>query len=391
MNDYLTTGRKAVAYHCLQLASTLTDPVCNAHRKMREIQFAEEIYPGKEKWEYSLMRLMLSIQTAFLSTIGMATGLPGICMRKMGSTLLPDPFVHTQHLSQMPVLDKKRFSLFFGNVAALSSGHVYTNACVSPFSERVERIAKVVDEKKVDVACFCELMDFAGCKSLEQELLKKGFKEFYYTIGANSFVSSGLFVASKYKLADPQFTPFSDYSGRASFSNKGVFSFDVVGSGSERVARVHLTHPQHSEESSHPTKEELAVRQGQFDCIETIVEKSGKGCQIVVGDFNRENQELKDAKWKLRWDEGGCSQEPTWDGDDKCAEWTYQRPSSPQRLDIAMVRKGTGQIKTEIIPVGYDPRRYLSTALSDHKWLKVDVRAWQGFGHKLSSQIWGNC
>jgi len=389
MTSYLTMGRSAVGYGCLEIASLLTDPVCGAHRKMREIQFAEELFPGKEKWEYSLMKLSLSAQTAFFSALGLFTGLPGVCMRKMGSALLPEPFVHTQHVPEVPRLDRKRFSLFFGNVAALTSGHVYTNAGVAPFSERVEKIAQVVDEKKVDVACFCELMDFSGCKSLEKELAKRGFREFYYTIGANAFVSSGLFVASKYKLASPEFTSFSDYSGRACFSNKGVFSFDVVGADESRVARVHVTHPQHSEESSYPTMQELAVRQGQFDCIETIVEKSGKGCQIVVGDFNRENQELKNAKWKLNWDQGGCSEEPTWDGDDKCAEWTLQRASSPQRLDVAMVRKGTGEIKTEIIPVGYDPRKYLSTALSDHKWLKVDVRAWQSFMQKLYTRTWG--
>ena len=375
MHSDLTAFRNRAAYGFFEAASLFTDPVCGAHRRVREFQLAEDLYPGKEPWEYSLMRLSLFVQSSLLAVIGITTGLPGIGFRRAGTALLSEPFVHRQHLLEMPKLESKRFSLFFGNVAALESGHVYTNACVAPFSERVERIAKVVEEKKVDIACFCELMDFSGCQSLEQALLKRGFKEFYYAIGANSFVSSGLFVASKYKIANPLFTPFPADSGRSSFTNKGVFSFDVIGKKEGCVARVHLTHPQHSEESAYPTPRELSIRKEQFDCIETVVEKSGPECQVVIGDFNREAKELQEAKWKLQWDEGKLHKVPTWDGDDQCAKWTQQRASSPQRLDIAMVRKGTGKIKTEIIPVGYDPRQYLSTALSDHKWLKVDVQA----------------
>jgi hypothetical protein len=128
---------------------------------------------------------------------------------------------------------------------------------VTPSSFRLDEIIKKLD---ADVNCLYEVFDVITASYLSKELKKKGYSHFYYNIGANALgVSSGLFVASRYAIADPQFTPFSKttLAGRTKFANKGVFAFSLIekkGAKRKTLARIHATHLSHSEKPDSPTK-----------------------------------------------------------------------------------------------------------------------------------------
>src|SRR5690606_8728250 len=110
-----------------------------------------------------------------------------------------------------------------------------------------------------------ETFDTKSAFLLAEKLKEKGYTHFYFNIGPQALgVSSGIFVASKYEIGQPEFTRFPKETlvGRTKAAAKGIFAFDLKSHG-KSFARIHATHLQHSEECSHPTQEERSGRERQ--------------------------------------------------------------------------------------------------------------------------------
>jgi endonuclease/exonuclease/phosphatase family metal-dependent hydrolase len=213
-------------------------------------------------------------------------------------------------------------------------------------------------------------------------LKRAGYVDFYYNIGASVAVSSGIFVASKVKTDAPRFRAFESSHGVTYFKKKGVFSVNVIDEKTGKVlSRVSATHAQHSEESEFPTTSERRVRQEQLAVAGAEAEREG-GCAVLTGDLNCPSEEFRHQSWAKQFDEGIFPNRATWDGDTFSANMVGQRPSSPLILDHTLVKNGV--VKTTLVQTGFDSKRLLAHALSDHKGLYSRVRV----GGSFINRIW---
>ncbi len=142
--------------------------------------------------------------------------------------------------------DRKRlFTLLTLNICMHHGDQSLIFGGVRSWSERIDRLLMLIESKDADVICLQEVFDRHGGEAL-YEGLKDFYSYFYLDIGPNHFgfnpetmgLSSGLFVASKYPLSEPQFIP---YENDEPHMTRGFFSFKVVHHG-DILGRVITTH-----------------------------------------------------------------------------------------------------------------------------------------------------
>jgi hypothetical protein len=228
-----------------------------------------------------------------------------------------------------------------------------------------------VIEVNADVVCTYEVFDFNVAWDAYQRLKEQGYRHFYFNIGPRTLgVGAGIFVASKYRVNTPQFTPYPQESlvGRTKNANKGIFSFNVE-SRSQNFARVFATHAQHSELPQFPTQEEIAARKMQMEIMAAQATKVEGLCAVLTGDFNLDEQEFATFPWRENYDRGQFPPEPSWGGDGFSARLVGKPASGPLNLDYTMVSKGKARITTTYIETGFDGEVFKEEALSDHKGL----------------------
>ncbi|MEN9343565.1 MAG: sphingomyelinase [Chlamydiota bacterium] len=342
MTYLVSSLRNQAARLCFEGASYLTDPLCVLHRTLWEARITTS-------------NPHLKICNAILFPCSAISALPGLVLRTMGVFLQTTPFTN-ERIKECPLFSLEKFKLLTWNVVGLESGHVYTCAGVTPFSQRVDAVARKIIEQNADVVCLSEMMDWSASRSIVDRLKERGYKDFYYNIGPCSTVSSGLLVASKYQLANPRFTPFKARWSLPGHMNRGIFDFTMG------QAHVFTTHLEHSEETSFPKESEKRARASQWQRMKDLVDKV-QGCVVVTGDLNCKPDELSTM----------CTEfniqplDLTWDGDHFSASLTGQKVSQPCQLDWTLVRKGSAI--TSLIPTGFDPKQLKKEALSDHKGL----------------------
>lgn len=342
MTYLVSSLRNQAAKLCFGSASFLTDPICLGHRTL---------------WEGRITNSnpCLKMCHAILFPFSVMGAFSGLILRTMGVFLQTTPFTH-ERVKECPQFSLKKLKLFTWNVVGLESGHVYTCAGVTPFSCRVDAVARKIIEQNADVVCLSEMMDWSASRSMIARLKEGGYKDFYYNIGPCSTVPSDLFVASKYKLANPRFTPFQNRWGLPGNRHTGVFDFQIG------QAHLFTTHLEPSHETSFPKELEKKTRASQWNCIEALANKV-QGCVVVTGDLNCQPNEFENICKGFKRQYLGV----TWDGDNFSASLTGQRVSTPCQLDWTLVRKGS--VRTKLIPTGFDRVHLKQEALSDHKGL----------------------
>lgn len=165
-----------------------------------------------------------------------------------------------------------------GGFARLFGGLALTD------EERAEKIAAVVKRLQPDVICFQEVSDLNADLSLYTELSSE-FTHFYLDIGVSPLIlknNSGLFVASKEPITNPQFRSFADIPGTESMVNKGYFMFSVPGA---TIINMHLSP---SSNDSDPTQAEIATRAEELRRIGVAKDQQLATGQtvLVLGDYN---------------------------------------------------------------------------------------------------------
>jgi hypothetical protein len=306
------------------------------------------------------------------SALAAITTLPGIALRYLASSISKQPFTYLKGNGPEKTLPQDgKFSLLSWNICGTGAGYAISDGGVYPLNYRIDPIVDTILKKDADVACLYEVFDVNTGVYLYDQLKDKGYNHFYFNMGTKAIgVASGLFVASKYKIETPEFSPFPLESlvGRTKNCGKGVFSFDLK-SEENTFATLFTTHLQHSEEPAFPTSEEVAGRAMQMRLIDEKATALQGRCVIVTGDINLGDAEYKTSAWHTHYQKGERSEEiKTWGGDQFCATLVGQKVSGPLNLDHTMILKGSAaSIETTLVETGYDSAQFNPAALSDHE------------------------
>jgi len=362
-----------------QAASYLTDPICKAHECFRRIFVVDALNPADSLLVNLSRKLFLGFSAFVFALSAIFTTLPGVALRGTATHLQSEPYIYqkgafiNQRLSQ-----DLTFTLLSWNVCFVGGGYSITDGGVVPWEDRIDAIIEQIIAKDADVNCIYETYDTRSAIYLAQKLKERGYAHCYFDIGAKTIgVSSGILIASKYEVKNPEFTlfPIDTLVGRTKNAAKGVFAFDLASEG-KSFARIFSTHLQHSEEPEFPTADELAGRKSQMEIIMSKVNQVEDLCVVVTGDLNLDDGEYLASEWSHRFEKGDEFEGKTWGGDGFCAKLidSSKRISNPLNLDHTMVLKGTAQnIRTTVVETGFDGAQFNKDALSDHKGLYSEI------------------
>lgn len=359
------------------LASYLTDPVCKAHENFRRIQIVDDLYQTAGKIERWAQKVFLGLGLFAFACLAALTSVPAIALRSALCQIQKNPFIYKKGEAESKKLMGSKFSLFFWNVCCIGGGYAISDGGVVPWADRIESICSEIMRKDADVVCLCEVPDIQTAQIL-YEKMKKEYAHFYYNIGPRAVgISSGIMVASKFEITDPEFTAFPKEMlvDRTKNAEKGVFAFDVQ-SENKSFARIFTTHLQHSEECAHPSPDEVTTRRLEMELIMEKVDRVKGKAAVVVGDLNLDDEEYNASAWSSRFQKGDdYLGRKTWEGDEYYAKLVgNKRISGPLNLDHAMIVKGTAKsIRTTLSETGYDPKMIKQDVSSDHKGLCIGV------------------
>ena len=356
-----------------QLASYLTDPVCKAHEYFRLLSVVDTLYPeslGVSNW---MRKAVLCVKITASILLAAVTTLPGIFLRGLGAYLQKEPFIYVQGPGTSKILPPDRsFSLLSWNICCVGAGYPISDGGVTPWCSRVDKVIEKIVEKDADINCLYETFDSKSAFYLSEKLKEKGYNHIYLNIGPKAIgVSSGIMVASKYKITQPEFSlfPKSSLVGRTKNAAKGTFSFDLESQGAS-FARIYSTHLQHSEEPEFPTEEEVLARAQQMQIILDKALQIKDRCVVITGDLNLDDHEYENSSWKDLFQKQIDPSAKTWGGDSFCAKLVGKRVSGPLNLDHTMVLNGSAKsLETTLVETGYDPEVFKEDALSDHEGL----------------------
>lgn len=353
-----------------EIASYLTDPVCKSHEYFRRIQVVEALNPKAIAIANLARKFFLCLGLVIFASLAVVTTLPGIAFRSVGSHLQKNPYIHVQGDSEPKILPPDHsFSLLTWNICCVGAGYAISDGGVVPWSFRIDAIIDKIVEKNADVNCLYETFDTKSAFYIYEKLKQHGYNHFYFNIGPKAIgVSSGILVASKYTIQNPEFTQFPQDAlvGRAKNAAKGVFGFDLE-SSRRQFARIYSTHLQHSEQPEFPTDEEIEARKRQMQIIIDKVNTVRDRSVIVTGDLNLDDKEYNASLWHARFQKGDDFEEKTWGGDEFCASLVDKPVSGPLNLDHTMILNGTARsIHTQLLQTGYNSAVFNEKALSDH-------------------------
>lgn len=366
---------QTVAQSLFQAASVCTDPICKAHEYFRQWSVVNHLSKTDQKTSVLYKKIFLGVGFTLYSSLALFTTLPGIALRASAIYLLKKPFLHLQTQAPFKHLDKDAgFSLLSWNICCVGGGYSISDGGVYPWISRIDRIAQEILSKNPDVVCLHETFDTSSSLHLYEKLKNAGYHDFYFNIGPRTLgVSSGHFIASKYKIENAEFHLFPQdiLSGRAKHASKGLFSFDLL-SDQNQFATICVTHLQHSETPQFPEKTEVESRKQQMQFILSKIEKLAHKKIVFTGDLNLDEREYKKSSWRYQFDRGTIQTGKSWGGDTFCTKIIEgnKKSSKALTLDYTFVpKKGPFAISTSFVETGFDPHIYSEKALSDHKGL----------------------
>lgn len=351
----------------LRTASYLTDPVCKSRELLMRCYVIHDIHPDAYRVTNLFRQILLLQGMAMCALLAVSCTLPAMAIRYAVYRLQKEPYVYRKGNIEEKVLQDSTFTLLSWNICYTQAGYEITDGGVLSSPARILALSEKILEQDADVVCLYEVFDINTALYLHEKM-KKNYAHFYFSMGPRAIgPSSGIFVATKFAVEDPQFLAFPKEAldGRAKNCEKGIFSFDI-----KDCARIFATHLQHSEICAEPTPIEVRARQDEMEIMMQLIDKPGRTMgRVVVGDLNMEEDEF-DPSWKDRFVKGDTYTERTWGGDRFCADLMGKKVSGPLNLDHNMVVKGTAQaIVTKLVPTGFDGDFFIKDALSDHQGL----------------------
>ncbi len=374
ISDLKETGIKAA----FQIASYLTDPVCKSHELFRRAYLVDTFHPEAFSASNYGRKFFLSTGAVATAVIATLTTAPGIILRSLASRFQDRPFLYFKGLSEEKVMEDNQFSLLSWNVCFVCGGYSISDGGVAPWPERIEAVTDRIQDDDADVVCLYEVFDTKSGLQL-YEKLKDKYAHFYFNIGPKAIgVSSGIFLASKYKIIDPEFAAFPQEAliGRTKYAAKGVFDFTIQSQG-KGFSRIFATHLQHSEQCDFPETEEITARKLEMDIIMKRIEtvKEERLALVLTGDLNLDEKELSESSWATCFiRDASLVGKPTWGGDGFCATMVGKKVSPPLTLDYTLVKSNSAQkITSSLVETGFDGKVYKESSLSDHNGIKSSI------------------
>jgi endonuclease/exonuclease/phosphatase family metal-dependent hydrolase len=372
-----TTWWDYAAEVLFQVASYLTEPVCQCRELFYRIQVVEYLNP--EDWKISnvVRQAFLFMGLATCAALAVFATLPGIALRSLASRFQEHPYIYSVgDAAEKDLPDNHTFSLLAWNICGIYAGYCITDGGVVPLPYRIDAIINKIVEADADVVCLYEVFDVNSAYYISQKLKQEGYVHFFFNVGPKAFgVSSGTMVASKYHVKNPEFTPYSQdlLVGRTKNASKGIFSFDLQ-SQEKSFARVYALHLQHSEECVSPTEEEVESRKKQMEVVMKKIEAVKEDlCLVAAGDFNLDQNECDNSFWRKFFI--GDDIKETWGGSILCSSLMDYKPCPPLKLDYVLVVKETAEsITSTPIKTGYDAKKYTWEALSDHDGIRSEIK-----------------
>jgi exonuclease III len=277
-----------------------------ASSQLRPMTYASELtyeifLPSNKisNWEILAEKVQKIIVLTLISLPALFLGFLSVSIRIFAKLFNSNPFLYDTP-SEIPSPSQlKELTVLFWNVCNIAGGFPYGKGGVWPWRYRIERVADEVIKLNADVICLSEMHDNGASWKLIELLKAGGYKYFYYNIGAPFFgANSGLFLASKLEIKNPQFFPLKDKMKRIDsfFTNKGYFSFEVY-SANKKLVNLLTTHTQHSSNDMNPSEKEKNVRNNQMmQIVGTLNEKNERA--VLVGDLNVTPKEYESSSYK---------------------------------------------------------------------------------------------
>lgn len=354
------------------IGSYLTEPFLKSDEYLKRCYTVNALNHDSGECAKFARKFFLIVGMFGWGAVGLVTTLPGFVFGALPTFLQSDPFIYTKYETIPQCLPAERLiSLLSWNVCCIGASLTITDGGVTPTSFRMERIVESIIDVNADVTCLCEVFDVITARYFKEKLKEAGYGYFFSHIGPKAIgLSSGLFIASRYSVQNPEFSVFTKAHGWASYSEKGVFSFDITEKARRPLARIHVTHLQHSENPASPDLEEIHSREHQLNELKEIADRVNSNLpQIITGDLNMDEEELRyHPLVKYAFSRGDVvGDEKTWGGDAWSAKHIYgKNPTPPMNLDYTLGKNV--ELRTKIaFETHFKEGEFSEDALSDHR------------------------
>lgn len=352
------------------IGSYLSEPFLKSDEYLKRCYTIEALNGNEDKINCFARKFFLGLGIIGWGVVGLVTTGPAFFFGALPTYFQKIPFIYSKYEAIPKTLPVERvISMLSWNVCCISAGLTISDGCVTPTSFRVDRILESIIDVDADITCLCEVFDVITARYFKQKLSEKGYCHFFSHIGPKAIgLSSGLFIASRYNVQNPEFSVYSQSHGWASYSEKGVFSFDVV-DNARTLAKFHVTHLQHSDNPASPKLEEINSREHQLGELQEIVNRVAATMpQIITGDLNMDDEELKFQPHLRDFSRGTVQgDEKTWGGD----AWSAihikgETPTPPMNLDYTLGKNV--ELTTKIaFDTFFEEGKFTEKALSDHR------------------------
>jgi len=337
--------------------------------------------------EVSTAKKVISIsKSVFISIFLLPFAFGGLALGQVlhfsAYLLSTTPFIHLKGKAKEKKIEKK-FSIFQQNCCLTAGGfsRLFGGTIVSN-DQRVGSIIGIIQKNNADLVCLQEVSDLNDSFTLYKKLSNE-FTVFYFNIGSTPFIlqnNSGLFIASKVAIKEPELHSFSDVKTTETMVNKCYFLF------STNFCNFVSTHLSPSKDDLHPAKIETDTRAEEQKRIYSAIEKRfsrNKKPSYIAGDFNinwNSPEYNKSLLFVKGIDQYNQNRKEVLDQDATCEteylvsrNWHHKKDIKPQRMILDYF---LSFFSSEI------PRTYkISTfdinasqnAISDHAALKTDI------------------
>lgn len=175
--------------------------------------------------------------------------------------------------------DKDSMKLMTYNVGAGPAFMCAANGLREPL-QRVDGVVDKICKSNADVVCLQEVFDEEFAEALIKKLQSKKYKYFVYRAGkTGSFwqLNSGLMIASKTLITQPEFYQFKNGVGEDSLAKKGLLKTTIKGIN---VFNTHLQAGGHNPKAT----ARINAHTKQMEAIKQKITLSNKA--VIAGDFN---------------------------------------------------------------------------------------------------------
>jgi exonuclease III len=238
-------------------------------------------------------RAIALIAAAFMLPLTLLGLVVGITLHFIGYKCVAktDYLYHKSLCPEAPL--QNRLKVLTLNACFMPGGLPLIYGGVTPSAARIDALAQRILQADPDLICLEEMHSIGDSFALMKKL-EGNYTHFYFNIGPQViFFDSGLFVASKQEIQNPEFTPFSTVVNVHNMANKGIFHFELSGA---HIFHTHLFPS--SDADARPSQEEKEIRRQELKVITDKIEKLPDQTApiLVVGDFNIAKERAEHAE-----------------------------------------------------------------------------------------------